>query len=292
MTISEAKKIIEKYEFKSVLSPEEEFMMTEAFDYLIDQTKDPQYMVRLGGYYYEQKNFDLALKYYEMADSFGDKWAPEGLGYIWYYGRTGEKDYEKAFRYYSRAAENGYIRSAMKVADMYKNGYYVEKDYEKYCELIEDLYNQVNDSFGWNVKNDIYIRLARIRKSQGRTEEAISLLLDARNYLRAKLQYDPFFGDLNVMKWTTEELYELIDIDLSDLGLYDLYYLMKEPCKVAFTYDGKTYEVEAVEEKDGISIRFGDKWYRSIDDFFLKATINGERVPVLQPLFYDFRKVS
>lgn len=98
MTIPEAKDIINKYELKSILSPEEKFMMTEAFDFMIAETKGPRYMVRLGGYYYEQKKFDLALKYYEVADRFGEPWAPEGLGYIWYYGRTGEKDYEKAFK--------------------------------------------------------------------------------------------------------------------------------------------------------------------------------------------------
>ena len=111
MTIREAKDIVEKHELKSVLSPDEEFMLTEAFNYIIEETKDPRYMVRLVGYYYEQKNFDPALKYYEMADSYGDKWAPEGLGYIWCYGRTGEKDYEKAFNYYSKAAKNGFLRS-------------------------------------------------------------------------------------------------------------------------------------------------------------------------------------
>ncbi len=291
MTIREAKDIIDKYELKSVLSPDEEFMLTEAFNFLIEMTKDPRYMVRLGGYYYEQKNFDLALKYYEMADSFGDPWAPMGLGYIWYYGRTGEKDYEKAFKYYSKAAKNGFLRASMKVADMYKNGYYVEKDYAKYCELIENLYVKVNEGYGWDEKNDVYIRLARIRKEQGRTDEAVELLLDAREYLKSKIEFNPFFGDLNVMKWTTEDLYEMIDIDLSDLDLFDLYYLLKKPCKVSFMYDGKEYAVEAVEETDGISIHFGDKWYRSIDDFFLKAEIGGERLPVLQSFLYGFKVV-
>ena len=89
MTIREAKRIVDEYELKSVLSPDEEFILIEAFNYIIEEAKDPRYMVRLGGYYYEQKDFDLALKYYEMADSYGDGWAPEGLGYIWYYGRTG-----------------------------------------------------------------------------------------------------------------------------------------------------------------------------------------------------------
>ena len=87
MTIREAENIVEELEYKSVLTDDEEFMLIEAFNYLIEQTKNSLWMIKLGGYYYGHKDFDLALKYYELADSYGNEWAPEGLGYIWYYGR-------------------------------------------------------------------------------------------------------------------------------------------------------------------------------------------------------------
>ena len=116
MEIYEARQIAREYLFKSSITEDEEFMMIEALEYLIAETKDPDYMADLGGYYYEQKDYDLALKYYEMAYSYGHSWAPEELGYIWYYGRTGQHDYEKAFKYYSKEAKNGYMRSEMKVA--------------------------------------------------------------------------------------------------------------------------------------------------------------------------------
>lgn len=107
-----------------------------------------------------------------------------------------------------------------------------------------------------------------------------------------KIEYNPFFGDLNVMKWLIDDLYELIGVDMSDLDLYDLYYLMKEPCKVEFLYEGKTYEVESFREEDGVSVYFLGKWYRDIDEFFKKAKIDGERVPVLFSRLYGFKKVD
>lgn len=291
MTIREAKSIVDRYEMKSVMSPDEEFLLIEAFNYIIDETRDSDYMIRLGGYYYEQKDFDLALKYYEMADSYGNPWAPEGLGYIWYYGRTGEVDYKKAFEYYSKASENGFLRSRMKIADMYRNGYYVEKDYDKYCELIEELYRLSMDGYGWDEANDIGFRLAKIRKEQGRTEEAIELLEDAKSYLASKLVDNPFFGDMNVMNWIVNDLYELTEIDKADLDLYDLYRLMKEPCEVVFRYSEDDYTVRATREDDGsVSVRFGDKWYRDIDEFFKKAEIDGERIPLLYPYIYALRE--
>lgn len=290
MTITEARKIIREYEYKSVITDDEEFLLLEALEFMIDATKDTQWMVRLGGYHYDKRNFDLALKYYEMADELGDWWAPEGLGYIWYYGRTGEKDYDKAFYYYNKAMNNGRLQSKVKVADMYKNGYGVEKDMDKYIELIEEAYEEVKGAEYLNAPlAEVYTRLARIRTDQGRTDEAIDLYFDAKDFLAQKIVDNPFFGHLNIMKWLVEDLYELTDLDRSDFDLFDLYALMREPIRVAFMYEGEEYEVESVAEDGGISIRFGNTWYRDIDDFFAKAVLDGERIPVQYNWLYSFR---
>lgn len=151
------------------LTEEDKFEMTEALSFLINERHDPGDMMYLGGIYYEDKQFDLALKYYEMAAGYDYESAYECLGYIWYYGRTGEKDYKKAFEYYSKAADMGNIVSAYKVADMYKNGYYVEKDYDKYCRTIEHLYPKVKDA-KWlgEPLPEISLRLAVIRREHDR----------------------------------------------------------------------------------------------------------------------------
>ncbi len=133
MTIHEAKKICSNFYELTNPTEGEAFVFTEAMKFLIDKTKDPSYMLDLGGYYYELRHFDLALKYYELAAEYDFLPAFTCLGYIWYYGRTGEKNYEKAFYYYDKGAKLGDIVSAYKkVADMYKNGYFVDRDYEKY----------------------------------------------------------------------------------------------------------------------------------------------------------------
>ena len=55
MTIQEALQIEE--EFYMIQSPSEEdiFRYTEAMDFLIRETRQPRYMMSLGGYYYEDK---------------------------------------------------------------------------------------------------------------------------------------------------------------------------------------------------------------------------------------------
>ena len=97
MDRQEAERLVN--EIRDIPSPTEEeiFLYTDALNYLIEKTGKPEWMMELGGYYYEEKRFDLALKYYEMAAAKNDTSAFCCLGYIWYYGRTGERDFEKAF---------------------------------------------------------------------------------------------------------------------------------------------------------------------------------------------------
>ena len=85
-----------------------------------EETNNPEYMVELGGWYYGQKQFDLAEDYYLMAAKLNYVDAYECLGYIYYYGRVGQPDYEKAFHYYKLASDQGNIVAAYKLADMYK----------------------------------------------------------------------------------------------------------------------------------------------------------------------------
>ena len=76
-------------------------------NFLVKETKDSNYLVELGARYYEAKEFDLALKYYELAAEYNNRYAISDLGYIWYYGRTGERNYEKAFYYFDKARKMG-----------------------------------------------------------------------------------------------------------------------------------------------------------------------------------------
>lgn len=58
------------------------------------------------------------------------------LGYIWEYGRTGTRDYQKAYEYYSLAAvlaESG--EATYKLGDMYSRGKSVARDMAKAYQL-------------------------------------------------------------------------------------------------------------------------------------------------------------
>lgn len=283
MTILEARQIAEEYEWQSNPTEEERFRYTEALDYLIREAKDSRAMMALGGMYYEERNFELARKYYEMAAEYDNPNAAICLGYIWYYGRTGVRDYEKAFHYYDQARRLGSPVAAYKVADMYKNGYYVQKDLARYQQIIEELYQRLKDS-RWpdDPVPEVFTRLAAIRAGEGNKREALRLYRTARQVLARRIQNNAFFGNLNIMKWMIEDIYRLKPLDEERIRLYDLYELLKKPVKVTFELAGESHEVEAVAEEDsGVVIRFDEKWYRTVDDFFQKAELDGEHLTSL-----------
>ncbi len=289
MNITEARKILRDYYRLTNPTEDDRFLLTEALDFLIRETKDPDYMVELGAVYYEQRRFDLALKYYELAAEYNNIYAISDLGYIWYYGRTGEKNYEKAFYYFDRARQMGNLIATYKVADMYKNGYYVQQDTEKYKAMIEELYPKVKNARRLNEPlPEVFTRLAKIRSDEGNTKEALRLYDDARDFLSQRIQAHPFFGDLNIMKWMISDIYELRSFDRDSFGLYDLYYLLQSPVKVRFTFEGEMHETEAVQEDGQIAVRFDDQWFRTVDDFFKKAELDGELITSCYEELFDF----
>ena len=90
------------------------------------------------------------------------------------------------------------------------------------------------------------------------------------------------------MEWLIRDLYELIEFDSTDIRLYDLHHVLQQPAKVTFKYKEKKYEVESVEEGGTIAVRFGKKWYRSVQDFFAGAAIGSRKLVTIPFELYDF----
>ncbi len=282
------KTFIDFYKLKNP-SDEQVFLYTESMKYIIETEKDPDVMLSLGGHYYGRKRFDLALRYYEMAAAYDLEDAYQCLGYIWYYGRTGHVDYKKAYECFCRGYEKGDLTSSYKIADMYKNGYYVEKDFEKYRSIIEELYPKVKDArMLEDPLPEIFTRLAGIRSDEGNVDEALRLYDIARDFLAQRIRVNPFFGNLNIMKWTIWDIYKLREFDPDYFELYDLYYILQNPAKVSFWFEDKAHEVESVKEDGEPAIRFDDKWFRDVDDFFKKAELDGELLTTRYEELYDF----
>ena len=272
------KALQEYYDIKNP-TPDDEFKFTEALGYLIEETKNPKYMCELGWYYCSKKRFDLEIKYLEMAAEYGYLPAMEELGYMWYYGQHGEKDYDKAFYYFSKGAEgdgtNGNLWCKYKLADMYRFGCSVEKDEDKYREMIEDAYEKVKNSRYLNDPfPEISLRLAGIRADQGNKEEAIELLKKAKKFMAERLSVEAFWGHIEVMGRIIRFLYEL-------------FYLTDKPGKYTVKHNGKKVAIEVIDEDGEKAIGYNGKWYRSFEDLCQKAELGSDKLTTIYDEFYD-----
>ncbi len=282
MTSADALKAIQDYYDKANPTEDDEFMFTEALGYMIEETGNPKYMHELAWHYCMKKRFDLEIKYLELAAESGYIPAMEELGYMWYYGQHGIKDYDKAFHYFSMGAENdngsGSLWCKYKLADMYRYGCSVEKDEEKYRQMIEEAYEEVKNPEYLNEPfPEISLRLAGIRAEQGQTGEAIKLLWAAKRFMAERLSYEPFWGHIEVMGRIVRFLYQLTPYDKDRADFYDLFYLTQKPGKYSITRNGKKTTIEVIEENGEQAIKYNDKWFRSFEEFCQKAEIGKDK---------------
>ena len=301
MTENEARGIITDYYLAESHSADDKFLFVEAQHYLIDTFHDPVDMHNLAWFYAEERNFGLYRKYLEMAAEYGFLPAFESLGYFWYYGQSGTVDYEKAFYCFCRGAESldDYLRIGCeyKIADMYRYGYFVEKDEDKYKEMIERLYDEVS-----NPRDLVTImpteflpdpglcyRLAEIRADEGRTDEAMELLKEARMLFAKYLHDNPsWWGNIDEMESVVMMMHDLSLNWDGEIDLYDLFWLSVNEGTMTFRYNGIPFTVECIPEGRNIVIRFNNKWYRDLHSFFEKAKIGGRPITAIYEELTDY----
>ncbi|MBP2056873.1 TPR repeat protein [Lactobacillus colini] len=118
-------------------------------------------LLDIGAAAYREGNYQKAQEYYEKSANLHNAQAACNLGYIYEYGRTGEKDTEKAFYYYSEAALLGNANAFYKVGDSYLYGNFVAKNgnlaFLNYMQAAGFAEDSGTDE---DIKSDIYYRIA------------------------------------------------------------------------------------------------------------------------------------
>ena len=135
----------------------------------------------------------------------------------------------------------------------------------------------------------IRLRLAGIRSEQGETEEAVFLLLNAKDFMAERLSYEPFWGHIEVMGRIVRFLYKLIPFDEEDADFYDMFYLTQTPGRYEMTRAGETVTIEVTEENGERAIGYDGKFFRSFEDFCSKAEHNGAKFTAVYDEFYNCR---
>ena len=275
----ESRRIASDYHSKPNHTQEEDFLYLEACHYLAEIESDVRAMVALGGHYYGMKRYNLAEKYYLMAFEIDPTSSASGLGYIYYYGRNGERDFEKAFRYFSIASEDGDNEARMKIADMYRNGYGVEKDLQKYKEQLLSIYEAIKDTkLLFDPYPEVAHRLAEIYIDEGHGADALAMLWKAKSLIGQRLHFSQFWGDFIVCRRVVTLLYRIIPFEPYDFDFYSLFFYFRRPNKARLYFHGKEYALEAFEEEGEIRVKCEEAYYKSVEAFLMEATFDGMHV--------------
>lgn len=110
---------------------------------------------------YRNGDYLTAQKYYTQAAKLGNAQAMCNLGYIYEYGRTGQRDYKKAFYCFKMAADKDNAEACYKVGDICFYGDAFKKDYDlafTYYQKAAEIADELDKDE--DIKSDIYYRLA------------------------------------------------------------------------------------------------------------------------------------
>lgn len=159
-------------------------------------------MTNLGALYYTgrggEQNYEKALTYYLMADRCGEPQATENLGYCYYYGHTGTVDYEKAYHYFVKGALVDRLNSLYKIGDMYENGFFVDKDESLAFRIYQRCYHNMSEKDIERVGADICLRMGNSYYygigTEKNLDSALQYYQEAERYYYRKLRGGDFFA--------------------------------------------------------------------------------------------------
>lgn len=113
---------------------------------------------KLGYYYKNQKQYNLAKTYFEKAIELGNNEAMVSLGYCFEMGYGVEQSYQKAYDYYVMASKFDNSQAYNNIGYYYEKGYYVEQNLNKAIEYYKKAIKLGNE---FSIKN-----LANLYSSQ------------------------------------------------------------------------------------------------------------------------------
>ena len=156
-----------------------------------------------------QKAFDLLVQSATQAYAV----AQNNLGYMYQEGRGVEQDYKKALYWYQKAADQGYWRGQTNLAVMYFNGLGVEQDYRKAIFWLQKAADEniINAKLMLGETYAVLINADRIQYVR-RNSQAHEFLNLSREWYQKALEQGQQEQNLEAIRRATDELEKLSNI--------------------------------------------------------------------------------
>lgn len=213
------------------------------------------------------------------------------VGEIEYNGYLGEPDYKKAYEYYSHSSKRGYILAKIKLARMYKDGVYVEKSYNKYEKMVRSAYKEMLKECGefltYMCSGYLLLELSRIEQENGNIESSLKYMLNCYEAYKDFAKYD---NDLRGIIDVKKQIYSIQPFDETDMDLFDVMYILRNPVKVRLVIKHKSYYMETFVDNGRKITKFKDKYYRNPIELFKNGKIADVQIKNLYG-FLDYAEV-
>lgn len=315
MNEKQAREIIHDYQRYGEFGPSDSDFR-KACLYLVDEKQDMDAAVELGKHYYMLNKNRLALKYLNLALEHDNAAANACLGFLWYTGAPGERDYEKAYEYFAESMRlmtgrninnesfwkddirvslksqkeyDDYIQCAFVLATMYRNGNGVEQSFEKFAYLCRQLHWILTESNYFRpvksylpmVDFDLADIALHDQKNPDSEKEALKYLREAKSETHREIINRPSESAFDFMKSIVFNIWDIQPVTPENMDLYDLYVVMQEPCTVRFLY-GRTkvlLKAKRTDEGDVVVCR-GNDVYLSVDLWIESGRLGNDPVPL------------
>jgi hypothetical protein len=287
MTVLEAKEKIAKYCANPLRMNEEDcFILNELCKFVYEETGDTTYLIvtsskRITDPKYLEKIYLLSIENGQECNCYL-------LANLYASGRLGSFDYEKAYEYYLRAAKTkkqgsgktmddsvtDYHNTAkLKLAEMYKNGLYVKKDYDRYKKIVNEVYEEIRELEWYDYRYEELFAKAKLELEEGNSEEGLEILYLAREELWRLLKYIQERSEYEFLDEMNSCLYRCQEIDYTEIGPEDITELLKKPLTISFLYDDIFYKIRSYKDGEDMVIEFEGDLYRDSIDFIMKARV-------------------
>lgn len=278
---------------------EQQFRFVEAMKQLIDSAylEDDiiAFSYNLAIYYRDIREFELEKKYLELGAQHGSPFHEEELGFLYYYGLTGERNFKKAYQYFSKCESR---RSQYMLADMYHDGAGVPEDAMKawdiLAELMEDLESEKDDpAFASSTLfPEVALRHVRLCLEADIEDDGDwNDLVDARFILAVRQQRRPFWGNIKTMRDILDAMMIMRDRDYGFIDLYDLLTFYEKNAVINFDFGDSTYQLEIFPHEGEIVYQLEDRWYHGAEDFLGKARVGGKRITTIMDKIQNINRI-
>ena len=286
------------HEFCNILSPTKEQIdeYLSAIKFLADK-KNLYAMREYGNAMTYYGLYEVSKKYYNMVIELcrdannplsESSFAHIGLGNLYKNNCIGNCSYELAYRHYLTASSYGNDLAKERIAEMYRDGLYVKKNFNLYVKIITELYNKnlTNDNFDLS----LCYKMAEIKYDQKKYEECKKIV---RKFELgsgfSSINYFFISTDVNSIIGIHEIKYKLGLVNEKEFDIFSIAALSKKHNQFSFRCHNKKHILKFDKFDNLSTYEFMGIKYKTLTEFVLKAKIQGKTILEAMESFTNYK---